>query len=108
MRRAIFMCFALLFSLAKSSSSQTPYPPCMNDLVEKISNEHKRNTCEGGDQLIRIDRFSFADTILYHLVFNSTKFCPDYINSTVYYDNACQVKIEIRDGGLKYRHEVKP
>lgn len=108
MSKTKFICFILLYLVAKVGLSQASYPSCMNELVQKISSEHKRNPCEGGDQLIRIDRFSFADTMLYHLVFNSTKFCPDYVNSTIYYDNACQVKIEVRDGGLKYRHEVMP
>jgi hypothetical protein len=108
MKSAKSSCFILLVLLGNDVWSQAPYPSCMNELVERISNEHKSNPCNGGTQLIRIDRYSYADTILFHLVFNSTPFCPDYVNSTLYYDNVCQVNIAIRDGGLKYRHEGKP
>ena len=87
---------------------QQPYPECLNDMAKNIAGQHKKNPCEGSDTLLRIEQYSYKDTLLYKLVFKKKNFCPDYISATVYYDDNCQIKIQISDGGLKYRHQVSP
>lgn len=84
------------------------YPPCLNELISKTAEQHKKNPCERSDKLLRVEQYSYKDTLLYKLIFERKTFCPDYISNTVFYDADCKVKIQIRDGGLKYRHEVLP
>jgi hypothetical protein len=101
----LIVIFALLLS---SVHCQLPYPFCFNDLVNKTAEIHKKNSCLGSDQLLHIDAFSYRDTVLYQLVFHPSAPCPDFIRNTIYYDDHCKIKVEIKDGGLKYRHQVTP
>lgn len=108
MNRSWFFIFVFIFFSVISLFSQSKFPPCLNELIIKTAAQHKRNSCEGSDKFVRIEQYSYKDTLLYKLVFEKNAFCPDYINSTFFYDVNCQIKIQIRDGGLAYRHQVIP
>jgi len=108
LKRQVTVAVTVFLLLHLTGTSQQQYPACFNNLVRDIAAMHKTNSCEGSDKLLRIDEFSYRDTILYQLVFQKANPCPDYIHTAIFYDNYCQVKIETRDGGLKYRHQVIP
>jgi hypothetical protein len=106
MKRFLFS--IILFFPCIAMYCQQDYPPCLNELITKTAALHKINSCEGGDKLLRVEQYSYKDTLLYKLVFEKKNVCPDYINTTVFFDANCQVKIQIHDGGKKYHHEVLP
>ena len=54
------------------------------------------------------ERIPSTASMLYELVFEKTRPCPDFISRTVFYDSVCTERISITDGGLKYRHTVSP
>ena len=108
MNRSWFFIFVFTFFSDIGLFSQSKFPPCLNELIIKTAEQHKRNSCEGSDKFLRIEQYSYKDTLLYKLVFEKKTFCPDYINSTFFYDANCQIKIQIRDGGLAYRRQVIP
>lgn len=101
----IFVC---LLSAATGVFSQSNLPPCLGELISKTAARHKTNACEGSDKLLRVEEYSYKDTLLYKLVFDKKATCPDYINNTIFYNVDCQVQIQVRDGGLAYRHQVIP
>ncbi len=102
----IFIFIFTVFRAAVANCQQ--YPACLNELISKTADLHKKNPCDGSNKLLRIEQYSYKDTLLYKLVFERKTYCPDYISSSIFYDSSCSVKIQIRDGGLKYRHEVLP
>ncbi len=107
MKQSSIFLLILIFSRGIVVNCQQ-YPLCLEKLIIKTAEQHKKNSCDGSDKLIRIEQYSYKDTLLYKLVFEIKTYCPDYINNTVFYDANCQLKIQIRDGGLKYRHQVIP
>ena len=108
MNRSWFLIFIFIFFPGIGLFPQSKFSPCLNELIIKTAEQHKRNSCEGSDKFLRIEQYSYKDTLLYKLVFEKKAFCPDYVNSTSFYDVNCQIKIQIRDGGLSYRHQVIP
>lgn len=103
---AMFIGCFMLF--ATKAAAQKRYSTCQIELIKNLKEQRKKNPCLGGNKFIRLDVFSYNDTLLYRPVFDIGKPCPDYVNSTIYYDEECAVKIRISDGGLVYRHKVSP
>ncbi|MBS1512602.1 MAG: hypothetical protein JST86_17280 [Bacteroidetes bacterium] len=97
----VVLCFSL-------HAKAQDYPSCLDTEAKKVAAMHQQNSCEGSDKLLRIDQYRYHDTLLYQLVFERSRPCPDYVSSTVYYDAGCAVKIRITDGGIKYRRQVVP
>jgi hypothetical protein len=83
-------------------------PPCINQLIDKTARENSVNPCQGGAKLLGIEEYAYQGTALFKLVFERKTPCPDYVNTTVFYDAGCQLKIKISDGGIAYRHQVSP
>lgn len=100
-----FTCTIFICELAPAQES---IPLCILQKAKTTAVVNRKNPCQGGDQLKYIDCYAYGDTILYRFVFENKLPCPDYINHTTYFDSSCQVRIEIIDGGLKYRHIVLP
>ncbi len=93
---------------ATKAAAQKRYTTCQIELIKKLKEQRKKNPCMGGSKFIRLDIFSYNDTLLYRPVFDIGKPCPDYVNAIFYYDDSCNIKIRITDGGLVPRHKVFP
>ena len=104
MRKYIFI--AILWPGAFAFSQQLP--PCINQLIEQTAKQNSANPCQGGTKLMSVEEYAYQGTPLFKLVFERRRPCPDYVNTTVFYDANCQPKITIRDGGIAYRHQVSP
>ena len=103
-RSSIFL--AIVFQYGSAYCQELP--TCVNSLVSKIARQQKKNSCGGSDKLLRIEEYSYNGTLLYKLVFEKKNICPDYVSNTIFYGSDCQAKIQLLDGGLKYRHQVLP
>jgi hypothetical protein len=101
----LILCSLFILSFANAQDS---IPACIRQKANTMAEAHSKNPCQGSDKLKYIDCYSYRDTILYQLVFENKNPCPDFIAHTLYFDSLCRVRIEVIDGGLKYRHQVIP
>ncbi|MBS1597029.1 MAG: hypothetical protein JST75_02305 [Bacteroidetes bacterium] len=105
--RFCFLSIIAFFSCVVAFA-QSSYPSCLDELIEQTSTQHMKNSCEGESKFLRIDMYSYQDTLLYLPVFERKNLCPDYVRNTIFYNAVCKVQIQIHDGGINYRHQVLP
>jgi hypothetical protein len=104
----ILMTASLVVCFSWKARSVQSLPSCMRERIIKTTLEHHQNPCGGGEKLSYVNCYNYLGSTLFELVFERTRTCPDFISRTVYYDSACNERISVTDGGLRYRHTVLP
>jgi 2C-methyl-D-erythritol 2,4-cyclodiphosphate synthase len=90
----------VIFFLWMTGNTQSPYPPCLDEMIAQTAAYNKKNPCEGTDKILRIEAYTYKDTLLYKPVFERKGLCLDYRISAAFYTADCRRRFYFPGGSL--------